>query len=80
MQIKETLPAGFSYVDGSATSAQGGVRASTAGQVVTFTVLATSSFTYTVTASDVEGTHYVLRRSESSAKQVKNNPLAAIQS
>ena len=39
--IKETLPAGFSYVDGSATSAQGGVRASTAGQVVTFTVLGT---------------------------------------
>ena len=56
-RVTETLPAGFSYVDGSATSAQGGVRASADGQDVAFTLLGWSNFTYKVTASATGGSY-----------------------
>ena len=56
-RVTETLPAGFSYVDGSATSAQGGVRARLDGQDVAFTLVGPSSFTYKVTASATAGSH-----------------------
>ena len=54
-QVVETLPAGFSYVDGSVAPAT--VRARTSGQDVTFTVLGVTSFTYSVTASGSPGSH-----------------------
>ena len=57
-QVVETLPAGFSYVDGSAPSDQVGVE--TDGQEVEFTLFlrrGVNSFTYTVTASSVEDDH-----------------------
>ena len=56
-QVVETLPAGFAYVDGSATPSDE-VVTGIAGQAVTFTLFPElSSFTYTVTASDAEGDH-----------------------
>ena len=45
----ETLPAGFSYVTSSLSASHGD------GQVLTFTLIGETSFTYTVTASDTEG-------------------------
>ena len=54
-QLAETLPAGFSYVDGSVSPSAAGVEVS--GQVVTFTLLGFTSITYSVTASDVSGPH-----------------------
>ena len=56
-RVTETLPAGFSYVDDSASATQGGVRASVDGQGVTFTVLGATSFTYRVTASATGGSY-----------------------
>ena len=54
-QVTETLPAGFSYVNGSVSPAIAAPEVS--GQVVTFTLLGFSSITYSVTASDVSGPH-----------------------
>ena len=60
-QVVETLPDGFTYVDGSATAVSGIVEDTVAeavdGQNVTFTFLCASpiSFTYNVTAPDTAG-------------------------
>ncbi len=53
--VTETLPAGFSYL----SSTHGAVTHPVDGnsQVVRFTLSEETSFTYTVTASDVEGPH-----------------------
>ena len=53
--VTETLPAGFSYV----SSTHGSVTHPVDGnsQMVRFTLSGETSFTYTVTASDVEGPH-----------------------
>ena len=63
-EVVETLPAGFSYVDGSATSTTPNAaiddsEVSDDGRDVTFTLVAVDSFTYTVTVgSDVaDGPH-----------------------
>ena len=63
-EVVETLPAGFSYVDGSATSTTPNVaiddsEVSDDGRTVTFTLVAVDSFTYRVTVgSDVaDGPH-----------------------
>ena len=57
--IVETLPIGFEYEHGSATtSPQPSVSGQpSTGQVVTFGVVRAGSFSYTVTASDEETTH-----------------------
>ena len=52
-QVKETLPEGFAYVASSLPDDQVG----SADGTLTFTILRDDSFTYTVTASDVEGDH-----------------------
>ena len=62
-QVVETLPAGFSYVDGSATkvvghATKGGVRGTvdaTDSRIVTFSVLSVESFTYEVMVGDSVG-------------------------
>ena len=59
--VVETLPGGFTYVSTGGSDADA-VSASVDGQVVTFTLfddktLPTTTFTYTVTASNVAGTH-----------------------
>ena len=54
-KVVETLPAGFSYVAGSSSLPSTAV--SVTGQQVSFTVLAASSFTYTVTASNSAGSY-----------------------
>lgn len=54
-QLKETLPAGFSYVDGSQDPTSTGVAVD--GQVVTFTHIGNQTISYSVTASDVLGSH-----------------------
>ena len=51
--VTETLPAGFSYGSSSLSDAQVQVT----GQEVSFTLLAETSFTYTVTASSQEGSY-----------------------
>ena len=52
-QVVETLPAGFAYVEDSAS-----IRARVDGQDVTFTLQGVNeSFTYKVTASSIEETH-----------------------
>ena len=50
-EVMETLPAGFSYVEDSATSdtANAAISAVVADQTVTFTLVAVDSFTYKVT-------------------------------
>ena len=53
--VEETLPAGFSYVDGSSDLDVTSVAVS--GQTVTFTLTGETSFTYTVTASDTARDH-----------------------
>ncbi len=54
-QVVETLPNGFSYVDGSTNPSS--VRTSANGQKVTFTLLgAVPSFSYKVTVGDMAGT------------------------
>ena len=54
-QVRETLPAGFTYVS---VSDPGDIAVSQVGQVVTFTFLAGSiSFTYTVQAPAAENTY-----------------------
>ena len=60
-EVVETLPKGFSYVDGSASSdtANAAISAAVADQIVTFTVVAVDSFTYKVTVGpDVEDGRY----------------------
>ena len=52
-QVVETLPPGFSYVASSLSDSAVAVE----GQIVTFTLLGDASFTYTVTASSVEGVY-----------------------
>ena len=52
-RVEETLPAGFSYVDGSAAPAD--IRVTLDGQTVRFTMTETTEFTYKVTASSTEG-------------------------
>jgi len=52
-QVEETLPAGFSYVSSTLSAAAVDVD----GQVVTFTLLDETSFTYTVKASSTAGTY-----------------------
>ena len=49
--VVETLPGGFSYVEGSAvsTDANASIGTEVAGQTVTFTVIGVDSFTYKVT-------------------------------
>ena len=61
-QVMETLPDGFSYMDGSAAvadadpNARAAVGGSVDGQVVTFNVVGLDSFTYTVeVAADAAG-------------------------
>ena len=55
-QVVETLPAGFSYVDGSIDPAT--IRSSVIGQAITFTLLGPDvSFSYKVTAASSGGTH-----------------------
>jgi len=54
-QVVETLPAGFSYVSSSLPADQ---IEEAAGNKVEFTLLGDASFTYTVTASTVEGDYY----------------------
>ena len=51
--VTETLPAGFTYVSSSLPDAQVAIT----GQEVKFTLFGDTSFTYTVTASDVDGPH-----------------------
>ena len=52
-QVRETLPEGFAYVASSLSDDQ----VASADGMLTFTILRDDSFTYTVTASDVEGGH-----------------------
>ena len=52
-QVVETLPTGFSYVSHSPSD----IAVATSGQAVTFTLLGNDSFTYTVTASDTQGSY-----------------------
>ena len=52
-QVVETLPPGFIYVASSLSDSAVAVE----GQIVTFTLLGDASFTYTVTASSVEGVY-----------------------
>jgi len=52
-QVVETLPAGFSYVSSTLPEAAVDVE----GQVVKFTLLGETDFSYTVTASSTAGTH-----------------------
>ena len=62
-QVEETLPAGFSYVDGSATkvvghATKGVVRGrvdATDSRIVTFSVVSVESFTYEVMVGDSVG-------------------------
>ena len=62
-QIEETLPAGFSYVDGSASVVSGAngatIGGTTSGQVVTLTLLGVESLTYQVAVggSVADGSH-----------------------
>ena len=66
-QVEETLPAGFSYVDGSATKVVGhatkgivrGTVDATDSRIVTFTVVSVESFTYEVMvgADVLDGEH-----------------------
>ena len=51
--VTETLPAGFTYMSSSLEASD----VEENGQEVAFTRLGSGSFTYTVTASDMEGTH-----------------------
>ena len=52
-QVVETLPAGFSYVSSSLLDSS----VERQGQTITFTLLGDTNFTYTVTASSVEGVY-----------------------
>ncbi|KKN43835.1 hypothetical protein LCGC14_0699270 [marine sediment metagenome] len=52
-QVVETLPSGFSYVSSTLSEAAVTVE----GQMVKFTLLGDTSFSYTVTASSTAGTH-----------------------
>ena len=53
-QVVETLPPGFSYVDGSTEPSD--IRTSVTGQVVRFTLLgAGPTFSYRILASDTPG-------------------------
>ena len=62
-QVVETLPAGFSYVDGSATKVVGhatkgvvrGTVDATDSRIVTFSVVSVESFTYEVMVGDSVG-------------------------
>ena len=54
-RVEETLPAGFSYVDGSATPAD--IRVTLDGQTVRFTMRGTTEITYKVTASGTPGSY-----------------------
>ena len=55
----ETLPAGFSYVDGSAavtsSAPRAGIGAAVSGQTVTFSLVAVDSFTYKVAVGSEVG-------------------------
>ena len=53
--VTETLPAGFSYVSSAHDSVTHPVDGNS--QMVRFTLSGETTFTYTVTASDVEGPH-----------------------
>ena len=52
-RIEEMLPAGFSYVDESVSSAD--IRVTMVADTLRFTIRQTTEFTYKVTASDVPG-------------------------
>ena len=52
-QVVETLPLGFGYVSSSLSDS----AVELAGQMITFTLSGDASFTYTVTASSVEGVY-----------------------
>ena len=52
-QVVETLPLGFGYVESSLSDS----AVELAGQMITFTLSGDASFTYTVTASSVEGVY-----------------------
>ena len=54
--VEETLPAGFTYVSSSGLPDS---QVRQAGQVVTFTLFGETSFTYTVTASDMAGDYEI---------------------
>ena len=67
-QVVETLPAGFSYVDGSATKVVGhatkgvvrGTVDATDSRIVTFSVVSVESFTYEVMVGDSVGMVIIL--------------------
>ena len=54
-RVEETLPAGFSYVDGSATPSD--IRVTRDGQTVRFTMRGTNEITYRVMASSTAGSY-----------------------
>ena len=54
-QVHETLPAGFTYLSSSLDDSQ--VNATLGGNVVRFTLIGETSFTYTATASGTTGTY-----------------------
>ena len=54
-RIEETLPSGFSYVDGSVS--EDDIRVTERDQTVRFTIRGTESFTYGVRASNAPGTY-----------------------
>ena len=59
--VEETLPAGFTYVEGSVSSdgPNAAIEGTVEGQTVTFTLVAVESFTYMVTVGpDVEDGQY----------------------
>ena len=64
-QVTETLPAGFAYVSSSLADEQ----VESADGTVTFTILGEDSFTYTVTASDMDGENALSGSAANDAKE-----------
>lgn len=64
-QVTETLPAGFAYVSSSLADEQ----VESADGTVTFTILGEDSFTYTVTASDMDGDNALSGSASNDAKE-----------
>ena len=56
-RVEETLPNGFSYVEGSTTPGPEDIRVSVQDQTVRFTLAGDEEFTYKVTASSTEGNY-----------------------
>ena len=64
-QVTETLPDGFAYVSSSLADEQ----VESADGTVTFTILGENSFTYTVTASDMDGDNAISGSAANDAKE-----------